>query len=214
MPALAGNVFESIKALLMDHAIAPGAKITIDGLARDLGVSQTPVREALAALEADGLTVKEFNRSYRATAVITRDEFEDLFAVRFQLEPWAAGLAAQRGEQAQLDLLRRCLAEVPPAPFEASYDEYRSLTLHDQHFHHIVHEASGNSALPKTFERLHMHLQMFRLYYGSGIGTQAVAEHAAIYTAILSRDSGLARAAMRAHLVASRNRLRPAFERR
>jgi DNA-binding GntR family transcriptional regulator len=211
MPALSGNVYESIKALLMDHAIAPGAKITIDGLARDLEVSQTPVREALAALEADGLTVKEFNRSYRATAVITREEFEDLFALRFQLEPWATALAARLAPDEQVAELGRCLAEVPPAPMEASYDEYRALTMHDQRFHHLVHVASGNTALSPAFERLHVHLQIFRLYYGSGIGTHAVREHESIYAAIRMRDPAAARAAMKAHLIASRNRLRPAF---
>jgi DNA-binding GntR family transcriptional regulator len=74
-----------------------------------------------------------------------------------------------------------------------------------------VHVSSGNSALPIAFERLNVHLQMFRLYYGSGIGMEAVREHHAIYRAIADRDEAAAADAMAAHLAESRNRLLPAL---
>ena len=74
--ALADDVYEAINALLMDSIIAPDARITIDTLARQLGVSPTPVREALARLESDGLVVKQGLRGYFATpaAEPRRDE--------------------------------------------------------------------------------------------------------------------------------------------
>lgn len=58
-PSLSDDVYEAIKALIMNHAIAPGSRLSIDQLARDLAVSPTPIREALARLESDGLAVKE-----------------------------------------------------------------------------------------------------------------------------------------------------------
>lgn len=209
MPALADDVYESIKALLMDNQIAPGARLTIDGLARDLKVSQTPVREALAALEADGLTVKEYNRSYRATELITFAEFEDLYEFRMQVEPWAAARAAARASDEQLTRLRHILDDLPPAPHDGHYHDYRTFSENDQVFHRHIQVASGNSALPIAFDRLHVHLQMFRLYYGSGIGTEAQREHQAISRAIVARDEDAAAEAMRTHLTESRNRLLP-----
>lgn len=211
MPALADDVYESIKALLMDNQIAPGARLTIDGLARDLKVSQTPVREALAALEADGLTVKEYNRSYRATEIITAAEFDDLYEFRMRVEPWAAANAATRATREQIAGLRRILDDLPPAPHDGHYHDYRAFTENDQVFHRHVHLASGNSALPIAFDRLNVHQQMFRLYYGSGIGIEAVREHHAICRAIADRDPDAAAAAMGAHLAESRNRLLPAL---
>src|SRR3954447_4797766 len=81
-PALADEVYEAVKALVMDHVIAPGARVYIDGLARQLGVSQTPIREALARLESDGLVTKEPLRGYSATPLLTRSEVDDLFQFR------------------------------------------------------------------------------------------------------------------------------------
>lgn len=211
MPALADDVYESIKALLMDNQIAPGARLTIDGLARDLKVSQTPVREALAALEADGLTVKEYNRSYRATEIITRAEFDDLYEFRMRVEPWAAANAALRATDDQVVELRRILGDLPPAPHDGRYHDYRAFAENDRIFHRHVHVSSGNTALPIAFDRLNVHLQMFRLYYGSGIGTEAVREHNAICRAIADRDADGAARAMATHLSESRQRLLPAL---
>ena len=92
---LADDVYEAVKALVMDHVIAPGARVSIDGLARELGVSQTPIREALARLESDGLVTKEPLRGYSATPLLTRAEVDDLFQFRLLIEPWVAGRAAE-----------------------------------------------------------------------------------------------------------------------
>jgi DNA-binding GntR family transcriptional regulator len=206
---LADDVYESLKALVMDHAIEPGARMNIDGLARDLGVSQTPVREALARLESDGLAVKEPLRGYTATPLLSRADFEQLFEVRFLLEPWATARAAEQVTPADRKLLKAELAQVKDVPAEGDYDAYRVLTSHDQRFHAIIQEMSGNLLLKSLFEKTHCHLHIFRLYYGSGIGLQAVAEHKQIAAAITAGDPAAAESAMRDHLTASRDRLRP-----
>jgi len=208
---LADDVYETLKALVMDHAIKPGSRMNIDALARDLGVSQTPVREALARLESDGLAVKEPLRGYSATPLLSREDFEQLFEARFLLEPWAAARAAERAAPEER---RRLLSEVetaPEVPPEGDYDAYRDLTAHDQRFHSLVHRLSGNLLVAEMFERTHCHLHIFRLYYGSNIGRQAVAEHRRIAEAVASGDPRAADEAMRHHLTASRDRLRPVF---
>ena len=92
---LADDVYEAIKTMLMDHVIRPGARISIDGLAREFQVSSTPVREALARLESEGLAVKEPLKGYRATPLLSLEEFDDLYRFRLLLEPWAARRAAE-----------------------------------------------------------------------------------------------------------------------
>src|SRR5262245_57795215 len=91
---LTDNVYEAIKALVMDHAIAPGARVNIDALARQLQVSQTPLREALARLESDGLVTKEPLRGYSAAPLMSWKQLDDLYGFRLLVEPWAAGSAA------------------------------------------------------------------------------------------------------------------------
>src|SRR3954453_11508502 len=91
---LADGVYEAIKALIMDQHVEPGAKINMDALARELEVSPTPVREALARLEADGLVTKKALVGYTAAALLDAEGLDELFEMRLLLEPAAASWAA------------------------------------------------------------------------------------------------------------------------
>jgi DNA-binding GntR family transcriptional regulator len=212
VPALTDDIYEIVKASLMDGVLSPGARISIDGLARELSVSQTPVREALARLEADGLTRSVPNRGYFATELPSREEFVATYELRLQLEPWAAGRAAEAASDAMVKAIIGCLDDLGSLPFEGGWSDYRSLTQHDMQFHQLVHDASGNLLLSPLFKRMHAHLQNFRLYYGRGIGAHAVNEHREVGVAIAGRDPGAAAAAMTRHLVASRDRLLPVYD--
>src|ERR1700704_3218819 len=93
---LADDVYGAIFNKLMSLDIAPGSRITVDGLVRELEVSHTPIREALGRLEGEGLVVKTHLVGYSASPPITRRHFEELYELRFLLEPDAAGRAAQQ----------------------------------------------------------------------------------------------------------------------
>src|SRR3954454_13810875 len=88
---LRNDVYETVKGLIMDSVVQPGTRLNIDALTRELGISQTPMRESLARLESDGLVIKELLRGYRVSYALTRDEFDDLFDYRPDIKPWAAG---------------------------------------------------------------------------------------------------------------------------
>jgi DNA-binding GntR family transcriptional regulator len=208
---LTDDVYEAIKALIMDHAIAPGARVSIDGLARQLGVSPTPVREALARLESAELVVKEPLRGYRTTPLLTLPELDDLYQFRLLIEPWAARRAAERVDDAGR---KRLAAEMTGCeqPDAETYDAYRTLTAHDTRFHTLIAELAGSEQVRLAFQRTHCHLHIFRLYYDSGIGARTVAEHRRVTEAILAADPGAAERAMRAHLeTAYYERLRPTY---
>ena len=93
---LAEDVYEAVFNKLMTLDIAPGARITVDGLVRELEVSHTPIREALGRLEGEGLVVKTHLVGYSAAPQITRRRFDELYDFRLLLEPEAARRAALR----------------------------------------------------------------------------------------------------------------------
>jgi DNA-binding GntR family transcriptional regulator len=206
---LADDVYETVKAMLMDHAIAPRARLSIDALARELEVSQTPIRETLARLESEGLVTKEPMRGYSATSLLDRRSLEDLYVVRLLLEPWAAARAAELVDDRGVARLEAELATCPVAPAGTDYHAYRLITAHDGRFHDLIAELSGSAQVRAAFERTHAHLHLFRLSYGQNLGSHALDEHHEIVGAIGRRSARDAKRAMRTHLVTARDRLLP-----
>lgn len=187
--------------------IAPGARMSIDGLARELGVSQTPIREALARLESDGLVTKAALKGYSASPLLTREQLPDLFGLRRLLEPWAAAEAARRVTPDLASRIRAEMSSIPQAPDDASYEGYKALTAHDARFHDLLLEIAGNEAVRAAFARTHCHLHIFRYTYAGGHGVEALREHGAVSDAVIAGDPVAAEAAMSAHLDASLARL-------
>jgi DNA-binding GntR family transcriptional regulator len=211
---LTDDVYELVKARIMDHELAPSSRINIYALAREMNISQTPLREALARLESDGLVFKESLRGFFVAPLISRDEFEDLFEFRLLIEPWSAARAAERRDESGLALLREELAACTDIPSEDLYTAYRAVAAHDHRFHMLVARLSGNANMPAAFERTNCHLHIFRLFYQRYVGTAAVQEHTRVVDAIEEGDPASAERAMRSHIEASRARLREVFESR
>ncbi|OLT07732.1 GntR family transcriptional regulator [Pseudonocardia sp. CNS-004] len=209
---LADDVREAIQAMIMDHVLAPRERISIDGLARQLAVSPTPVREALARLETAGLVVKEPLRGYYTTPLLTLDQLDDLYQFRLLIEPWAARKAAERADDEGRARLTDELdsADIPDA---ATYEAYKALAAHDARFHLLITSLAGSDQVRQAFERTHCHLHIFRLHYDRGIGPKTLAEHRRITDAVLAGDSEAADLAMREHLERSyHQRLRPSYD--
>ncbi len=167
--------YATIRDRILRHDIRPGEHVTIDTVARALNVSQTPVREALARLEADGLLRKEQFRGYSATPLLTPEGFAELFDFRLHLEPWAASEAARNAgpaASARLDLELSTVELELEQFYQTLASEgatgldqlYRILSEHDVRFHSMVAELSGNQYLEDAYNSAHCHLHLFRLY--------------------------------------------------
>ncbi|MBL1098304.1 GntR family transcriptional regulator [Streptomyces coffeae] len=205
--ALSDSVYEDIKAMVMDHEITPGARVSIEALARVLKVSPTPIREALARLESDGLVVKRTRSGYRTTELLTRQGLEELFEMRQLLEPRAAALAAVNASEAQLDDIERIAEEMQSHPGTAGrYAAYRDFAALDQRFHDVIAQASHRPLLADAVERLHSHLHIFRLSSVLGADDPTLAEHQRVVHAILRRSPDRAAEAMAEHLSRSLQR--------
>ncbi|GAA1865171.1 GntR family transcriptional regulator [Asanoa iriomotensis] len=208
---LTDDVYAAVQALIMDHEVQPGARINIDALARRLAVSPTPVREALARLESDGLVSKTPLVGYTATPLLTRAQFEELVEMRLILEPTAAAKAAGAGLDAGELAGLRADADLP-GPEGA--DAIAAFTAQDARFHHTLAGLSGNRMLHDAVVRLRAHLHLFRLHFPAAHYGVSAREHHRIVDAVTSGDPDAAAAAMRDHLTAARDRHLPFFESR
>lgn len=233
---LSDETHGAIMALILNHRIAPGEHINIDALARDLDVSQTPVREALARLESENLVVKQPLRGYTATPLLTPAQADDMFRFRALIEPWGASRAATMHTDADAAAIQAEL-DVAKQVDAADFDEaYALLGSHDARFHELVAKASGSSYLQDTLSRMHCHMHMFRLYqarknfsveqqakpgfvetvfkdfYSPETGFLTVLGHMQIAEAIFARDAKMAQAKMFEHIEGSRIRNAPAVE--
>ncbi|WP_231134000.1 GntR family transcriptional regulator [Motilibacter deserti] len=211
-PRLADEVYDFLLSQLMTLRIEPGARVTIDALARELGVSQTPIRDALNRLAADGLVVRVHLAGYRVAPQISREQFEDLVEIRLLLEPSAARRAAERMTPQQADELRSLLAEMAQPQEGDQHLAYGIFGRRDAAFHDLIALGGGNRVVRETLSRLHTHVHLFRLLYDAKVTNEAMDEHAEILDAIVARDADAAAYAMRRHILRSGERFRPIFD--
>ncbi|MBG6134110.1 GntR family transcriptional regulator [Longispora fulva] len=196
----------------MDHGIPPGDRVNIDALSRELEVSPTPVREALARLESDGLVRKRPLAGYTVAPLLTRAEFEELFDLRIVLETAAATRAATRAPLAARELALTG-ADLGMSPDVVDgYRSYADFTALDAQFHDSIAELAGNAMLRDAVFRLHAHLHLHRLHFPQATAGNTGAEHEAIVAAILAGDGDAAATAMHDHLASARARHLAAFE--
>jgi DNA-binding GntR family transcriptional regulator len=210
---LVEKAHEHLVLMLMSMEIPPGARIPIDTVARNLGISQTPVREALSRLEAEGLVTKAPNVGYRAGAQMTREEVNDLFVMRALIEPYAAARAAERMDADSRRQIAEIGAEMAAISKGGKRAVYARFADADANLHRLVTEGSGNKLIAEAIERLHIHLHLFRFLYNTNAPDEAAREHLRIIEALLARDAKGAETAMRDHLETSRQRMDDALAR-
>ncbi|HET7449829.1 MAG TPA: GntR family transcriptional regulator [Gaiellaceae bacterium] len=173
----------------------PGARLRQGALATRFGVSTTPVREALSALQAEGLVTVD---PHRGAVVVqpTPDDVRESFAIREVLETLALESAIPVISEAQLDQLQSYIAEMQGV---STYDEWALL---NETFHRELYEASRRRRLCDLIESLRVSSQHFIHLALSGRvpGPEVDAEHQAILDACRSRNIQAARAALHRHI--------------
>lgn len=210
--SLAGGVYEAIFAQLMSLKIPPGGRITVDSLARELSVSQTPIREALGRLEGEGLVLRTHLVGYHAAPQITHARFDELYELRLTLEPEAAAKTAAGMDDARLSALQVLASEMAGHSGNDERLRYSDFARKDAEFHDRVLEFAGNGLIREILRLQHAHFHIFRLMFHWRVTAEALEEHEAIMDAFRRRSPEAARDAMRSHIVNSRTRLLPAFE--
>ena len=184
---LVDQVYERLMELLLDGTLQSGDPISIDGTARYLGVSPTPVREALARLESTGNVVRVAMRGYRVPEMPGAKEIADIMDARLLIEPTLAELACGQADTAWLTALKDAIEEQERAPHTSDAAAIRKYHRADEQFHRLIAEHAGNDALLRAYEALGGHGQRFRLFIGVGVQDSAcaIAEHREILAALL-----------------------------
>lgn len=199
---LTDHVYEEVLAGLMDGRHVAGAGISIDGLARELAVSPTPVREALARLESTGMVTREALKGYRVAPLFTTEELGELMDARLVLEPVTAMRACERATPELLDALDRSVANLREAPRGGSFSEFRDYWEADERLHRLIAEHSGNRFLLSAYDGLGGQIQRFRYFNGVGVtdADAAIQEHSTIVEAFHTGEAHSVGEAMVAHL--------------
>lgn len=202
------QVYQNLLRMVMQNDVDPGSRMVIDKIALDLGVSSTPVREALARLETQGLVYKERLRGYFASEMISSAEFDDLWEFRLLVEPYAARHAALRLGGTGRVRLREELDSIRSVRLADDYPSKRAVREHDQRLHDLVMELAGNKHARKAIAQTHAHNRMLRVHFAALDGYRAVQEHAEVVEALNSADPDAAEETMRRHIENAYTRLR------
>jgi len=210
-PGLGDGVYEAIREQLMTLKIAPGARITVDNLARSLGVSQTPIREALVRLEAEELVVRTHLIGYSAAPLLTEHQLDEIYELRLLLEPYAAHKAARLIDDQAVEALGALSTDLLQPPGADSHMVYAQFARYDAEFHDRLAAASQSDLIRDTLGRLHSHTHTFRLVFHAVGKNQALEEHAGIVAALRAHDPEAAANATRQHVLQSQERFMSAF---
>jgi DNA-binding GntR family transcriptional regulator len=191
-------VAERLRALIVEGALVPGARLNERVLCERLGVSRTPLREAFRTLAGEGIVELLPNRG-AVVATMSREDVEHAFELMAALESLAGELAAARATPAERDELRALHFEMLAAHARRDLPAYYRL---NSAIHCRLVQAARNPVLAETYSRLNARLQALR--FRSNLVREkwdaAVAEHAAMIDALDARDGPRLAAVLREHL--------------
>lgn len=192
-------VFNTLRQAIITGEFAPGERLMEISLANRLGVSRTPVREAIRKLELEGLVIM-IPRKGAQVARITEKNLRDVLEVRTVLEEFATVLACERIDEAGIRDLRQALDEFITA---VESGDILAIANKDEHFHDIIFHATNNDRLIYIINNLREQFYRYRMEYVKDIRQRSllVEEHRELLNAITNRDSARAKELMRTHLL-------------
>ncbi|WP_027893784.1 MULTISPECIES: GntR family transcriptional regulator [Calidithermus] len=186
-----------LREAILGGTLLPGTRISEPGLAESLGISRTPVREALQRLSQEGLVELSPNKGARVR-VITPQEVREVYEVRALLEAEGARLAAQRASEAELEALAQRLEALDRIPAEQYPEQMRV----DFEFHSLLMEASHNRTLARVYQDLRSGLALVRAHQQTlSQHPKTREQHRQILQALQAREAERAARAAKAHVL-------------
>lgn len=208
---LADKMYEVLLGQFTDGRWSAGEPVNIGALSRELDVSQTPLREALARLEHTGLVRREALKGYRVAPLLSERELVQLMDARLVLEPALAFEAARRTTP---EFLREVLDSVDDLARAATSSDSKVFSGYwklDERFHLLIARQADNPFLEKAYRSLGGQVQRFRFFakLGSARGAPGLAaeEHRAVYDALAAGDPEQAAARMHTHIENAKQRV-------
>ncbi|MEW1700567.1 GntR family transcriptional regulator [Streptomyces sp. NPDC093249] len=199
---LADQMYEVLLGQFMDGLWSPGRPLNIGALSRELNVSQTPLREALARLEHTGLVHREALKGYRVAPLFSEAELVKLMDARLVLEPT---LTYEAGRRTTPEFLQEVADSIEELRRCATADDSKSVRAYlsaDERFHFLIAKQSANPFLEAAYRSLSGHVQRFRLFteLGASDAESPARDHTAVYDALAAGDAEGAADRMRQHI--------------
>lgn len=192
------EVADQLRSRIFAHHLAPGAWIDEQSLAKEFGISRTPMREAIKVLAAEGLITMKLRRGAYVTEV-NRDDLEQIFTVLSLLEGEAAKEAATKAKESDLNALDDLHLRLEKAAADRNLDLFFDTNVR---FHERIIAIAANPWMTSVIADLRKVLKLQRKDSLSRTGRlqQSLSEHREILKALLKRDPVAAEQAMRTHL--------------
>ncbi len=191
------QVFRQLEKAILEGDLAPGTSLTEVRLSNEMGVSRTPIREALMQLELEGL-VKTTHNKGAVVVGISSSDVNDIYLIRTRIEGLAARRTAENITEEELQELREI---VELQEFYLGRGDAMQVGNLDQRFHEIVYESSRSRPLKQMLSTFHNYIQKARTTsVRRGRAAASTEEHRAILTAIENRDPDGAERLMGIHV--------------
>ena len=195
--SLADQVFEHLETDILRGKYQRGDILTENHLCEILGVSRTPIREALRRLQQEHLIVETGKGSQ--VLGISEDDLRDIYIIREQLEGLAAKMSAEKASEEDINELKSALEL---QEFYLAKQNSEQIRLMDNRFHEILYKISGSHVFYNTLLPLHKKVQKYRKVslQSQSRANESVAEHREILNAIIKHDAAAAEAFTAQHV--------------
>lgn len=187
MHSLRARVFNNIQNDILNGVYKPGDSLTESKLCAELGVSRTPIREAIRQLELEGLVQLIPNKGVFVNGISAKD-IEDIYTIRMLIEGLAARWAA---ENIKVEELKELKETIDLEEFYTMKNDTEHLLKLDSKFHETIFRASKSKSLMHVLSLFHHYVRRARnaSFESPGRATKVLDEHKAIYQAIADKDA-------------------------
>jgi DNA-binding GntR family transcriptional regulator len=193
--------YQALKGRLLEGEFAPGSRLGEERLAGELGVSRTPIREALSRLHSEGLVERLPDGGFGPT-LINLHLIRELYEIRFALERFAirrteGGVPTH--DEGQLRLLRADWADMEPPALDDEVDS--GFVLLDEDFHERLAGAAGNGALVQQLHKVNERIRVVRMhdFLAADRVALTIEQHISVVDALLDGDAALGEARLTGH---------------
>ena len=197
------SVYSALRTAILSRKFAPGQRLNVHELAAELGVSLTPVKDALTRLEAEAL-IQIRPRSGTFVTAISPDDVAEAFEIRCALECLAAEKALARATAEDVEQLRALTGQIEAA-VKGEEDERLGHAARNVEFHRMIVTLSGSRRLLQMYEGLDAHIQIARIHLGDPSWKTRLDsernEHLAVVEALARRDAPALVGALRHHIM-------------
>jgi len=201
--SLGQDVFEYLKNSIIDQTIEPGSRLVESKLAEMLGISRTPLREALHKLEREDWIEKAPSGGFQVVS-LTRNDIEETFGIRSVLEAYAARLAAENCRENDLIPLEKKRAEYQRCLDKKANDKLQKINTE---FHDLLYALSRNPKLVKMINQLRAQISRFRqiILKQDEYAHESNEDHVKMLAAIKNRDGDAVEKLVREHIIKGKN---------